>query len=132
MTNRSQSPEKPVSEKVRPEITKLPELTPGRKIVRMLWRAVARFLARVLTRVELKGLENFPTEGGVLVVTNHLGDADFVLGLAFSPRPLEFLIKSELYDIPVLGALLLMRNPFDKIPMKFATRLPWNNNIRFP
>jgi len=104
--NRSSKPKKPVSDRVRPEITKLPELTPGRKFVRKLWRAAARFLVRLLARVEMEGLENFPTEESVLVVSNHLGDADFILGLAFTPRPLEYLAKSELYDFPVLGALL--------------------------
>ncbi len=40
------------------------------------------------------------------MVANHLGDADVVLGLAFSPRPLELIAKAELYDFPVLGWIL--------------------------
>ena len=57
-------------------------------------------------RLQVEGLEYFPSEGGVLVVSNHLGDADLVFAIILASRPLEFMIKSELYDIPLLGALL--------------------------
>jgi 1-acyl-sn-glycerol-3-phosphate acyltransferase len=99
-------PPKPVSQVVRPEITSLPQITPWRRFWRGFWRLFTRLLAWLLTRVQVRGLEHFPRQGGVLVVSNHLGDADFALGVAFAPRPLDFLAKSEAYDIPVLGALL--------------------------
>ncbi len=40
------------------------------------------------------------------MVSNHLGDADVLLGIALSPRPLELIAKAELYDFPILGWIL--------------------------
>jgi 1-acyl-sn-glycerol-3-phosphate acyltransferase len=52
-------------------------------------------------------MENFPMQGAALIVTNHLGDADVVVSLAFFPRPTESLAKIDLYfDYPALGWLM--------------------------
>jgi 1-acyl-sn-glycerol-3-phosphate acyltransferase len=69
-------------------------------------RALARLLAFLFIHLELRGLEHIPPHGAALVVTNHLGDADFVLGIAMTPRPCEVFAKAELYDFPILGKLL--------------------------
>jgi 1-acyl-sn-glycerol-3-phosphate acyltransferase len=39
-------------------------------------------------------------------VSNHLGDVDAAIGFAFAPRHTEAFVKSELYDIPLLGKVL--------------------------
>lgn len=54
----------------------------------------------------MSGKENYPREGAALLVSNHLGDSDGVIGIAFSPRSVEYLAKSELYDFPVVGWLM--------------------------
>jgi 1-acyl-sn-glycerol-3-phosphate acyltransferase len=59
-----------------------------------------------LTRTEVRGLENFPTQGPALIVTNHLGDADVVVGLAHLPVTPDALAKAELYDVPLLGKMM--------------------------
>jgi 1-acyl-sn-glycerol-3-phosphate acyltransferase len=100
------APGKPVTERFRPEITRLPALTPWRRAARWFLVRLVRLLVRMLTRVEVSGTENTPQQGPLLVVSNHLGDADMVLGLAFSARPLDAVTKAELYDIPVLGWLM--------------------------
>lgn len=97
---------KPRSERYRSELTFLPPLTLRRRLVRRILRAFARLLVAVFTRTEVHGLENIPPQGGVLAVSNHLGDADLVLGLAISNRPVDFVAKVELYDIPLLGKLM--------------------------
>jgi 1-acyl-sn-glycerol-3-phosphate acyltransferase len=51
-------------------------------------------------------LENIPKQGAALLISNHLGDADLVLGLAFSPVIIEIVSKIELAEIPILGSLL--------------------------
>ncbi len=102
----SPSPPKPVSEVWRPHLTRLPELTKRRLRWRKLWQLVSRLLIRWLTVAEVNGLENFPEQGPALIVTNHLGDADVPLGLAFLPVAPDGLAKAELYDYPVLGKLL--------------------------
>jgi 1-acyl-sn-glycerol-3-phosphate acyltransferase len=74
--------------------------------MRRLLRLVARLLVWLFTRTHASGLENLPSKDGALVVSNHLGDADLVLGIAVSPRPTEVLAKAELYDHPLAGPLL--------------------------
>ena len=41
-----------------------------------------------------------------MVVANHLGDADVVVGLAYVPFEIEAVAKVELYEIPILGYLM--------------------------
>ena len=106
MAEQKSTPPKPISEVVRPEITQLPEITPGRMRWRNFWRSVARLLVRLLVRLEVNGLENFPEQGKVLLVSNHLGDADMAIGVAITPRTAEYMVKSELNYFPILGAIL--------------------------
>lgn len=97
---------KPLSRAVRPEITRLPRLTLWRRLARWLMSVLARLLVLLLARPQVRGLENLPRQGALLVVANHLGDADVIAGLAYLPRPVEALAKAELYDFPLLGWLM--------------------------
>jgi 1-acyl-sn-glycerol-3-phosphate acyltransferase len=97
---------KPRSEVVNPGITRLAKLTLGKRIFRTLLRWLSKFLVIIWTRAEVVGLNNIPQEGPALIVANHLGDADFVLGLAYAPLIVEPFAKIELYEIPVLGKVL--------------------------
>ena len=67
---------------------------------------MSQFLVWLCTHPEVRGLENFPKQGPVLIVINDLGDADAVLGLAYAPVCIDTLAKQELYDIPIIGALM--------------------------
>lgn len=100
------TPPKPRTETLRTDLVRLPRLTRGRMFVRRLLRGLARLLVWLFTKAEVRGLENVPPQGPVLAVTNHLGDADLVVGMAFSPRIPDTLAKVELYDFPLLGKLL--------------------------
>lgn len=73
---------------------------------RGLLHTIARLLVWLFTRPSVSGLENVPRQGPVLLVANHLGDADVIFGLTISPRPVDILAKIDLYTIPVLGKLL--------------------------
>jgi 1-acyl-sn-glycerol-3-phosphate acyltransferase len=97
---------KPQSELGRPELTRLPRLTPGRKLARRLLRGLARLAVWLCTRSQVSGLENVPRTGPALVVVNHLGDADLIVGLALSPIFFEVVSKVELYELPVVGTLM--------------------------
>ena len=99
-------PAKPQTEKVRPEITRLPRLTTARIYFRNFLRWFFRLLVKVCLRPEVRGLENVPEESSAVAVSNHLGDADVILGFAYSRRHTDPLIKSELYDVPLLGLVL--------------------------
>jgi 1-acyl-sn-glycerol-3-phosphate acyltransferase len=100
------SPKKPITDLWRPELIRLPRLTPVRRVFRRLVRLLCRFLVLVCTRTTIHGLEYFPARGPALVVTNHLGDADILVLQACLPACGEILVKIELYDFPLLGALL--------------------------
>ena len=97
---------KPKSEVVNPEITRLPKQTRGRMIFRKFMRWFSKSLVFIWTRLEIEGLENLPNTGPAIVVANHLGDADFVLGLAYSLSIVDPIAKIELYEMPILGKVL--------------------------
>ena len=97
---------KPVSNVYRPELVRLPELTPKRRFVRRLIHGLLRLVVRLTMKLEVRGREYFPRSGPLLVVGNHLGDADVVVGMALSLVPVEILGKIELYDFPIAGWLM--------------------------
>ena len=60
-------------------------------------------LTRVLVPLRQYGIENVPTEGGVVLASNHLSWIDIpVLGV-LSPRRINFVAKSEAHEVPLLG-----------------------------
>jgi 1-acyl-sn-glycerol-3-phosphate acyltransferase len=107
MTVRIPSSPKPRSERFNSNITCLPNLVWWRKIVRLLFKLLSKILVSLCLRLDKYGLENFPDQGPALIVGNHLGDADLIVGFANSPAEnVEVIAKSELYEIPILGKLL--------------------------
>lgn len=97
---------KPRSENIDPEITRLPVLTPWRKLYRRAMGVFLRVLVGICVRVQVTGRENMPAQGPLLIVSNHLGDADVLVGLAHTRLPVEIVVKSEFHQYPVLGAIL--------------------------
>lgn len=67
----------------------------------MLW-----VLFGVCGPVRIRGRRNVPRTGGLLVLANHTSDADPPLMGYAIPRPMYFMAKSELFDIPILGRLM--------------------------
>ncbi|MCA1039787.1 1-acyl-sn-glycerol-3-phosphate acyltransferase [Bacillus infantis] len=63
-------------------------------------------------RFEVIGRENFPAEGGVLLCSNHIDNLDPpVVGIT-APRPVHFMAKEELFNLPVLGNIVRNLNAF--------------------
>ena len=61
---------------------------------------VAKPLLRMFTRRQWRGIDNLPTEGGVIVAANHVSELDpFAVGefLFDNGRPPRFLAKAELF-----------------------------------
>jgi 1-acyl-sn-glycerol-3-phosphate acyltransferase len=65
-------------------------------------QAIARFLFRHLSHVEVFGLENVPPKGGLILAANHLGRVD---------APLIFAVV-ERDDLTALAADKYIHNPF--------------------
>lgn len=77
---------------------------------------LCRFLCaatfRCIWRRTIIGHENIPLTGGVIIAPNHVSFADPPLVGSATRRPLFFMAKKELFDIPVLGQLIKRTNTF--------------------
>lgn len=69
-------------------------------------KPIAVVLMRLLFRLEARGTEHIPRSGAVVIVANHSSVLDPPLVGGAAPRPLTYLAKAELFDIPLLGALI--------------------------
>ena len=63
-------------------------------------------LCRLLLGMRLHGVDRVPRTGSLLVVSNHLHNADPVLVSIACPRPLHFMAKEELLTVPVIGRII--------------------------
>jgi len=72
--------------------------------------SAARFFASVflgtISGWEVKGTENIPRFGGLIVASNHISFWDPPLVGAALPREAHFLAKEELFSNPVLGPVI--------------------------
>jgi 1-acyl-sn-glycerol-3-phosphate acyltransferase len=97
---------KPVTEIWRPELTRLPRLSPARKAFRVFAHGLLKLVCKICLKVSVEGIENFPKQGPVLLVINHLGDSDLPAIISVLPTTPDALGKIELYDVPILGKLM--------------------------
>jgi 1-acyl-sn-glycerol-3-phosphate acyltransferase len=69
-------------------------------------RQVIRALFRLLTRMEITGVEHIPTEGGCLLVTNHISRLDTPVLLVSAARRIYPLAADKYKNFPVFNWLL--------------------------
>lgn len=62
-----------------------------------------RLLLRVFTRCRVEGLDNVPTKGPFILVSNHLNLVDPPVLGALLPRRITFMAKDELFRTPIVG-----------------------------
>jgi 1-acyl-sn-glycerol-3-phosphate acyltransferase len=97
---------KPVAEVWKPELVRLPQMTRSRRLFRSLAHGLIKLVAKICLKVTVTGMENFPQQGPLLVVINHIGDSDVPALISTFPSPPDALGKIELYELPVLGKLM--------------------------
>jgi 1-acyl-sn-glycerol-3-phosphate acyltransferase len=93
-------------------------------------RIVARVLFTLLTRWEVRGKENIPGQGPLLVVTNHLNNVDPpLLGISLGRKTI-FMAKEELfrsrftaYFIRNFGAFSIHRGKLDRQAIRRAQQV---------
>ncbi|MFN3927943.1 MAG: lysophospholipid acyltransferase family protein [Pseudanabaenaceae cyanobacterium] len=90
------------------------------------WSVVAP-VSHLCFRLKIRGVENVPTEGAVVVVSNHASDFDPPILSNCVGRPVAFMAKEELFRIPVLsqairlyGAYPVKRGASDRQAIKSA------------
>ncbi|MCG7312039.1 MULTISPECIES: lysophospholipid acyltransferase family protein [Priestia] len=69
-------------------------------------RSVVRGILKPVYRYEVIGTENIPSEGGVLLCSNHIDNLDPPTVGITCPRPISFMAKAELFDAPILKTIL--------------------------
>jgi len=82
---------------------------PPRLVLALFYRMMTRLMALLLWtcgRWEVEGAERMPASGPVILVSNHLHNADPPLLGASLPRRIHFMAKQELFDVPVGGFLV--------------------------
>jgi len=65
-----------------------------------------RVVFALILRVELRGVENVPRSGALIVAISHSSFIDPVVIGAFLPREVVPMAKIEAFDYPILGALI--------------------------
>ncbi|MDD4237767.1 MAG: lysophospholipid acyltransferase family protein [Desulfotomaculaceae bacterium] len=95
-----------------------------------LLKAGARLVLLVLRRWEIRGVENLPATGGVVLVANHVSYWDPVAIICAMKRQVFFMAKSELFKIPLVsyavrssGAIPVRRDVTDRNAVRTALRL---------
>lgn len=100
--------------------------TPFRKVI--LWFIEMGF--KTIMQLHVKGLENFPLDGPVVLAANHVTNYD-VLPMQFClPRPIFFMGKASLFKIPLLewayrelGAFPVNRGEKDEWSIRHAAKV---------
>ena len=79
-------------------------------------RGLAFWVARILWGLRVEGREHIPPEGAAVVACNHRSLLDPAIVGGTLPREAGFLAKRELFEVPVLSALIRSLNaiPIDR------------------
>lgn len=77
-----------------------------------LAKFVCSLLIKLLFRVRVEGVENFPEEGAAIVYSNHKSWWDPIVVGCVLKRPIFFMAKKELFEIPVFGYILKLLHAF--------------------
>lgn len=71
-----------------------------------------RLAFRVILRVEIRGLENVPREGSLIVAISHSNFLDPLLAGAYIPRDVIPMAKVEAFSWPVIGPIVTWYGAF--------------------
>ncbi|MEX2244690.1 MAG: lysophospholipid acyltransferase family protein [Fimbriimonadaceae bacterium] len=71
-----------------------------------LLKLFVRVMMFVLGPLRVRSRGNVPQSGGLLILSNHISDIDPPVVQISCKRPIHFMAKSELFEVPVLGRLL--------------------------
>lgn len=110
-------------------------------VIRSLYRScilgIGRFLAFVyLKEYVVEGSENVPKDGGLIVASNHLNNADPPFLARALGRPPIFMAKREMHNLPVFGLAFrawgtfpVRRGEIDRTALRTAVELVDNGEL---
>jgi len=87
---------------------------PRRRLLRWSLRTAGRLVLNLTCRVEIRGRENFPDRGPLLVTGNHVAAMEAVLMAAYTPWQVELMGSA---DIPQERITELFGRVFGRIPV---------------
>ncbi len=102
---------------------------------------VGKYLAKVLSSIvykslTVKGRENIPKNGALILAPNHIAFSDPAIIVANCPRTVHFMAKSELFEQPLKAAFMrnmnafpVKRNHFDRASLRYAVRILENGGV---
>jgi 1-acyl-sn-glycerol-3-phosphate acyltransferase len=61
---------------------------------------------RLIYRIRVEGAEHVPPSGSVILCANHIHWIDPIILAVAAPRPIQFMAKQEIFQTPVLGAIV--------------------------
>lgn len=92
-------------------------------------KSLALGLFKCCYRLRVDGQEHIPRQGPVLLASNHVSVLDPPAIAVSATRPLYFMAKAELFDIPLFGALIrrlnarpVRRGGTDPVALRHALR----------
>ena len=94
------------------------QLDPHKSVFYRVVAVLIRGLAQLFFRPQVRGRENIPLTGPVLVAPIHRSNLDFAFTLFISPRKVFFMAKDSLFNVPILGSALISLGAF---PVKRGT-----------
>lgn len=83
---------------------------------------ILRLTFRLISKIEVIGIDNFPVSGPVVLAANHLSGFDMFPMQFTIPRPIFFMGKEELFRNALMDALLRRLGSF---PIKRGGRDEW-------
>lgn len=75
-------------------------------------RLILLAIFKIFFRIKIKGKENLPAAGGVILMSNHISAYDPPLLAAIFPRPVRFMAKKELFENPIMRFILFLAGSF--------------------
>ncbi|MES2049050.1 MAG: MFS transporter [Pseudomonadota bacterium] len=87
-----------------------------------LMRFIAWLLIHTVHRVKGVNTESLPEEGAAVLVCNHVSYMDAIVIMAYSPRPIRFVMDHRIFQIPFLSWVFRTAKA---IPIAPAKEDPW-------
>ncbi len=88
------------------------KLNPRKTVLYWIVTTIIGALARIIFRPSIRGRENIPLSGPVLIAPIHRSNLDFAFTLFMSRRKVFFMAKDSLFKIPLLGTALIQLGAF--------------------